>query len=240
MFCSTEATNDDMSGIATALVLALSVFFGVRLHNSNIISLRKPLPMLIWDIIARVKDKKPALKQIPPNTPHFGEKPHYFTPPSDMEQFRIRGRKKPFKSLLMGEVNDQQLQQHVYIPYPNDPPHTFPSIKARALFTKSPKKLHEVYIPSADTVDRSYLQRGAKLRVPFNQLEERFRTVYTNAERNGLNIAVNARDEADLREWERLGYLRQQDDVYDFHNVDGLVSPPLTEIATKAEIWESQ
>jgi hypothetical protein len=229
-----------MSSIATALVLALSVFFGVRLHNSNIMSLRKPLPMLIWDIIARVKDKKPALKQIPPNTPHFGEKPHYFTPPSDMEQFRIRGRKKPFKSLLMGEVNDQQLQQHVYIPYPNDPPHTFPSIKARALFTKSPKKLHEVYIPSADTVDRSYLQRGAKLRVPFNQLEERFRTVYTNAERNGLNIAVNARDEADLREWERLGYLRQQDEVYDFHNVDGLVSPPLTEIATKAEIWESQ
>jgi hypothetical protein len=45
----------------------------------------------------------------------------------DMEQYRIRPKRK-FKSLLTGDDSGD----HHFIPYPNDPPHTFPSIKARA------------------------------------------------------------------------------------------------------------
>jgi hypothetical protein len=44
-----------------------------------------------------------------------------------MEQYRIRPKRK-FKSLLTGDDSGD----HHFIPYPNDPPHTFPSIKARA------------------------------------------------------------------------------------------------------------
>lgn len=66
---------------------------------------------------------KIELKEIPSN-PFFGEKPHYFTPPSDLEQYRMKNNKK-IKSILSSDG------EHHYIPYPNDPPSTFPSIKAR-------------------------------------------------------------------------------------------------------------
>ncbi|KAL0485499.1 cysS [Acrasis kona] len=225
-----------MSNVVSAIVLALSVLIGIRLHNTNIVRLRKPLPMLIWDVIARVRgDEKQKVKKLPPKLPYFGEKPHYYTPPSDMEQYRVRGS-LPIKSLLMGSDDNRS---HHFIPYPNDPPHTFPAIKARALFTKSPKKLHEVYIPSADPVDRSNLNRGAKLKVPFNQLEERFRTVYTNADRNNLEITINARDQEELREWEKLGYQQTTDKPYDFHSGDAFRTPPLSDTSIPQPIWET-
>ena len=43
-----------------------------------------------------------------------------------MEQYKIRPKRK-FRSILTGDDGE-----HHFIPYPNDPPHTFPSIKARA------------------------------------------------------------------------------------------------------------
>ncbi|KAF0975490.1 hypothetical protein FDP41_005484 [Naegleria fowleri] len=193
--------------------------------------------------------------------PFFGERPHYFMPPSDMEQYRRRGRQSQTGS------STQELS-HVYIPYPNDPPHTFPSIKARSLFTKSPNKLSQVYIERIDPVNRSNLRSGAKLKVPLQQLEERFRTVYTNAKDNGLEITMNVKKNLNSQEqFEKLGFYQQQETTtssssqsgggssgggvgtsgtstptsmesvnttnssnhltYDFHHVDGLITPPL-------------
>lgn len=146
-----------------------------------------------------------------------------------MEQYRIRSRKKVV-SLLNGDG------EHHVIPYPNDPPHTFPAIKARQLFTRPPKNLREVYIPEVDPVERTNLRRGAKLTVPLQQLEERYRTVYENAKRNNLEITVNAMPENELREWEKLGYKHTR--TYDFHDLDGLVSPPLEDVSKKEPIWE--
>ncbi|KAG2381957.1 hypothetical protein C9374_005749 [Naegleria lovaniensis] len=192
------------------------------------------------------------------HNPFFGERPHYFMPPSDMEQYRTRST---------------SVAQHFYIPYPNDPPHTFPSIKARSLFTKSPKKLSQVYIERIDPVNRSNLRSGAKLKVPIQQLEERFRTVYTNAKDNGLEITMNVKKNLNSQDqFEKLGFYTSggsgsgtSDNLgsgnlgsssgsssgnsnefktisnpssttsnntspnmtYDFHHVDGLITPPL-------------
>jgi hypothetical protein len=58
-----------------------------------------------------------------------------------MEQYRIRPKRK-FKSLLTGDDSGD----HHFIPYPNDPPHTFPSIKARAFVKYFSKKkfIHKI------------------------------------------------------------------------------------------------
>ncbi|KAL9647774.1 hypothetical protein ABK040_001363 [Willaertia magna] len=128
-------------------------------------------------------------------SPYFGERPHYMTPPSDLEIYRK----------LNNQLNNNKLNtEHYYIPYPNDPPYTFPAIKARQIFTKSPKKLSEVYIDRIDPLERSNLKIGAKLKVPLNQLEERFRTVYDR--NNQLDITINSNSK-DKELFERLGYL---------------------------------
>ena len=91
---------------------------------------------------------------------------------SDLEQYRLApsGSSRP----------------HHYIPYPDDPPHTFPAMKARQfrqsvrllalprpvslmvplrLFTRHPRRLAEVYIPSADPLHREALRPGARIKV---------------------------------------------------------------------------
>jgi hypothetical protein len=66
------------------------------------------------------------------------------------------------------------------------------------------------------------LKRGAKLKVPLGQLEERFRTVYTNADRNGLELTINALEKKDSRNWEKLGYEKTK--TFDFHDSEGLLT----------------
>jgi hypothetical protein len=240
-----ENRTDKMIGRTVLLILA--IITGVRFHNQQRINLRTPLPMLVWEIVAQWRQRSPSSSvNNPPlsfatsHSPYFGERPHYFTPPSDMEQYRVRSvsHRGKIKSILSGEDDSSNSHQHHYIPYPNDAPYTFPSIKARTLFTKKPKHLKQVYIASVDPVQRSNIHTGAKLQVPVNQLEERYRTVYSNAERNELQITVNATPEDELRRWEREGLVRKVDTVYNFHNTDGLVSPPLTDTKPKAPIIE--
>ncbi|EFC36561.1 predicted protein [Naegleria gruberi] len=160
-------------------------------------------------------------------SPYFGERPHYFLPPSDVEQYRktISNNSNNSNNSNSNNNNNNIKKQieHYYIPYPNDPPHTFPSIKARNLFTKSPKKLSQIYIERIDPINRSNLRTGAKLKVPLQQLEERFRTVYSNANENGLEITINSKSD---KPFEKLGHFKN-DHVYDFHSTDGLLSPPL-------------
>jgi hypothetical protein len=80
------------------------------------------------------------------------------------------------------------------------------------------------------------LKRGAKLKVPLGQLEERFRTVYTNADRNGLELTINALEKKDLRNWEKLGYEKTK--TFDFHDSEGLLTLPVNPTQQK-DIWES-
>ena len=56
-------------------MLIISILFGIRLNNKKLTELKKPLPYLIYETIEEIK------RRIKP-TPYFGEKPHYFTPPS--------------------------------------------------------------------------------------------------------------------------------------------------------------
>jgi len=232
--------------IVQTILLALAIITGVRVHNQERISLRRPLPSLLWDMVVQWtsfrRGREPSRLPISFSTshsPYFGERPHYYTPPSDMEQYRLRyvSSNRPIKSILTGEDRTLSYQHH-YIPYPNDAPYTFPAIKARALFTKKPKHVKQVYIASVDPVQRTNLRTGAKLEVPFSQMEERFRTVYSNAERNQLLLTINATNENELRRWEREGLLRRSDKVYNFHHVDGLLSPPLSDVKPKKPILE--
>lgn len=134
--------------------------------------------------------------------------------------------------MLTGEAQDENY--HV-IPYPNDPPHTFPAIKARAIFTKAPKRLREVYVESADPIQRDAIRRGQK--VTLKQLEERYRAVYTNAQESGLDITVNTLPEEEMRNWERNVQVGEK--RYDFHSVDALRAPPLEDVTPKKAIVET-
>eukprot|EP01080_Neovahlkampfia_damariscottae_P003935 gene3935-7145_t len=209
--------------LLSSVLLIISILFGIRLNNKKLTELKKPLPYLIYETIEEVK------RRIKPS-PYFVIQ-YTIKSSGDQEQYRIRGKRKPFRSILTGDDSD-----HHVIPYPNDPPHTFPSIKARALFTKSPKDLREVYISDKKSTSNQELKRGAKLKVPLNQLEERFRTVYSNAEKNGLELTVNALEKQQLKNWEKSGY--EQTKTFDFHDVEGLLTLPLTDTIKKEEIWE--
>lgn len=105
-----------------------------------------------------------------------------------------------------------------------------------SLFTRSPKDLREVYIPSADPLERENSQKGTKLKIPLSQLEERFRGVYSNGERNNLDITINALDNEDMKQWEKKGI--KQLKTYNFHEEDGLKSPQLVDTVKKEPIWE--
>ena len=78
------------------------------------------------------------------------------------------------------------------IPYPDGPAHTFPAIKARELFTRHPRRVRRVYVPSADPMHREHLSAGGRPVVPLARREERFRSVYDAARRAGLDITVGA------------------------------------------------
>ena len=216
-FTSTTQNKSNSQFLTQLLLFIVSVLTGFRFYSHQ---LKQQNTLKASDtaqaIITSSSEKKAIThRTIPPitSTPFFGERPHYFMPPSDMEQVRKRSK------------HDNDSNNQHYIPYPNDPPHTFPSIKARSIFTKSPKKLSQVYIERIDPVNRTNLKTGAKLKVPLQQLEERFRTVYTNARDNGLEITINSRHR-DEKSFEKLGYAKKEQD-YDFHNIDGLISPPL-------------
>jgi hypothetical protein len=93
-------------------------------------------------------------------------------------------------------------------------------------------KVSSTFLTSLES-SGSELKRGAKLKVPLGQLEERFRTVYTNADRNGLELTINALEKKDLRNWEKLGYEKTK--TFDFHDSDLLTLPVANQ--TK-DIWE--
>jgi hypothetical protein len=94
-----------------------------------------------------------------------------------------------------------------------------------------------VYIPSADPLERENLIKGAKLKVPISQLEERFRTVYSNAERNNLNITINSKNEKEIGEWEKnFGYSNSK--TYNFHDIEGLKTSTLIDKSEIKPIFE--
>jgi len=43
-----------MSAVANALILAMAVFAGISLHNKKLAFLKKPIPVLIWEVLAKV------------------------------------------------------------------------------------------------------------------------------------------------------------------------------------------
>lgn len=109
------------------------------------------------------------------------------------------------------------------------------------MFTRVPKRFREVYVDSADPVERTYVQPGMRLRVPLKHMEERYRTVYeTGQQQGGLEITVNSMPTREMRRWEQLGYVHNK--TYDFHGEDGMLSPPLYRSVESsshgAEIWE--
>jgi hypothetical protein len=63
----------------TALLIA-SILFGLRWNNKKISELKKPLPYIVYEMVEEVKKRMK-------NSPYFGEKPHYFTPPSFLKRF---------------------------------------------------------------------------------------------------------------------------------------------------------
>jgi hypothetical protein len=211
-----------MSFVANIIVFILSILTGIRIQNNRLTNAKKSLPKLIYSS----PDQKQS--QLIPPTPFFGEKPHYFSPPSDQEQYRLSSN-KPIQSIL------SKSGDHHVIPYPNDPPHTFPSIKAKSLFTKSPKILRQVYIASADPLERENNTKGTKLKVPLSQLEERFRNVYSKAEKNNLEITINALDPDKLKKWDKDVKTSR---VYDYHHGDSLNVPILYNTRQTKDIIE--
>nr|QRZ58761.1 Gsp-co-occurring protein 11 [Malawimonas jakobiformis] len=207
-----------MDTLVVAAMIGIGVFIGARVHMRQSEINKKPLPQLNWDDVEQVA--KPPVRKAPVGvTPLFGERPHFFTPPSDQEQYQL---------------DRQDSAEHKFIPYPNDPPHTFPAIKARQLFTKRPKTVRDIYIPSADSVDRANIRPGFKLRVPFQQLEQRFRSVYKQGEDQGTEITVNAATPDTLVRWKRAGLPEVPPRAYDFHGGDALQTPPLTDSTNKS------
>lgn len=293
--------------IGQTILLALAALLGAQYQRRQRSLSNRPLPLLVWDIVAQWSAAKQHQQQqklqklqklqrqqqqlqarkssqgetdenelstsalaqpsssnttsgdtlatsfATSHSPHFGERPHYFSPPSDMEQYRMRTSTSKSLSSSTGGVSQSKIlsgddrslsYQHHYIPYPNDAPYTFPAIKARALFTKKPRHVKQVYIASVDTMQRSNSRTATATNArlvqvpPLSQLEDRFRTVYSNAERNQLMITMDATRDHELRKWEREGLLKRVNTTYDFHNVDGLVSPPLSDTRPKAPILE--
>ncbi len=170
--------------------------------------------------------------------PLFGERPHYFSPPSDMEQYRITSNTLPqgnvSSKILLGEDTNNTYGHH-YIPYPQEAPHTFPAIKARALFTKKPKRFLQIFVDENNSSNSSTLQTGQTIKLPpsisLKQLEERYRIVYDNAKQNaGLDITVKALPKEQLEQLKQKSPSNQLR-VYDFHSTDGLTSPPLISTA---------
>jgi hypothetical protein len=118
-----------------------------------------------------------------------------------MESYRKRSHRmrEPFVSGVLGDPT-------LHIPYPDDPPHTFPAIKARKLFTKHPKKI--VTLAAS---------KGAA--IPLKAMEDRFRTVYGSAEVDGLGIVIGNRARPD----QGIGGARE---TYDFQS-RALLSPAI-------------
>eukprot|EP00697_Spironema_sp_BW2_P000942 gnl/Spiro4/1128_TR591_c0_g1_i1.p1 gnl/Spiro4/1128_TR591_c0_g1~~gnl/Spiro4/1128_TR591_c0_g1_i1.p1 ORF type:complete len:195 (+),score=26.10 gnl/Spiro4/1128_TR591_c0_g1_i1:67-651(+) len=180
------------------VVCGVGLFAGLTLHNKRMLLLQTPLPSVVWAALRKV-----VRPPVPPSietasSPFWGERPHYFIPPSDHEQFSLRSRSSKGPA-------------HQFIPYPNDPPHTFPAIKARALFTKRPRRVSNVFVDSPNASAASPADANMPA-VSFPQKEERFRTVYTNAQREGLELLLGAPLGSETRG------LAPVSAVYDFHS----------------------
>lgn len=161
--------------------------------------------------------------------PYFGESPHYFMPPGDVEQYRIRSEKKIVKSMLSEDGG------RYVIPYPTDPPHTFPSLKVRQLFIRSPRDLKEVHV----SIGGNLSSGSTKLKVPLSQLEERFRTVYSNAEKNNQLEIVMEEPRGLSSKDENLINQKKMRKIYNFHDFDGgLSTSPLVDQTAKAPFFD--
>ncbi|KAF0852476.1 Type II secretion system (T2SS)-associated protein Gcp11 [Andalucia godoyi] len=151
----------------------------------------------------------------PASSAYFGERPHYFYPPSDVEPYRKRPSSSPSR------------RRHVVIPYPDDPPHTFPSIKVRQLFTRHPKVIRSVDVrdglAKARVAGTPFVSMTAGSRaIPLKAMEDRFRSIMENAKADGLDVVIGHR--AATPSSDHSSTTMQ---TYDFHGGAALRSPKI-------------